>query len=296
MSLPALHIWLDAARPRTLPASAAPVLMGTALAQGDRGLHWPSALAALAGALAIQIAANYANDYYDYIKGADTAYRKGPKRATQSGLATPGQMKFATALALGLAVVPGLYLVWRGGWPILGIGLLSMSLTLLYTGGPLPLGYIGIADIFVLLFFGPVAVAGTHYVQTLQLSFAALYVGLAPGLISTAILTVNNLRDRKEDQRAGKQTLAVRFGPVFARWEYTSALIIALCIIPPSVCWWTSGHWGALAAMLLLIPSLKPMKVVWSSSAGEEMNAALAETGKVLLLFSLVFSGGWIAT
>ena len=289
-----IKIWIAAARPRTLPAAAAPVIMGTALAFGDSGFHAGAAVAALMGALLIQIAANYANDYYDYLKGTDTAERIGPQRATQAGLVTPGQMRFATATVLFLAALFGLYLIYRGGWPILVIGVLSMLFAVLYTGGPLPLGYIGVADIFVLVFFGPVAVAGTFYVQVQDISLIPLLAGIAPGLISTAILTVNNLRDIDQDRQAGKKTLAVRFGTNFARWEYLLSMMTAIVIVPLCLCMITGGRWGALAAWVMVFPALRTTRTVFTERNGATLNACLAATGKILLGFSLLFSVGWL--
>lgn len=293
MNRSSAQVWFDAARPRTLPAAASPVIMGTALAAGDEGFHAVAAFAALLGALLIQIAANYANDYYDYLKGADTSDRLGPQRATQAGLVTPGQMRLATAIVLFLATLPGLYLIYRGGWPILVIGVLSMLFAVLYTGGPLPLGYIGVADIFVLVFFGPVAVAGTYYVQTQGMRLVPLVAGLATGLISMAILTVNNLRDSDQDQQAGKKTLAVRFGVTFARWEYLLSMMTALVLVPLCLCSIEGGRWGALVGCIMVIPALRTTRIVFRERDGTTLNACLAATGKILLGFSLLFSVGW---
>ncbi|MBI3119171.1 MAG: 1,4-dihydroxy-2-naphthoate octaprenyltransferase, partial [Candidatus Hydrogenedentes bacterium] len=190
-STPSLKTWLLAARPKTLWAGVSPVIIGSAMAWEAGAFHPAAALAALAGAVLIQIGANFANDYFDFIKGTDTAERVGPTRVTQAGLVTPRQMRNATALVLALAFLIGLYLASRGGWPILLIGLLSIAFAVLYTGGPFPLAYLGLGDLFVLIFFGLVAVSGTYYVQALQLPLAALLAGIAPGLFSTAILTVN---------------------------------------------------------------------------------------------------------
>ncbi len=166
-----MRVWWEAARPKTLWASAAPVVMGTAMALADGALHAPSALCALLGALLIQVGTNYANDYSDFVKGADTEARIGPVRATQSGLVSPRTMKRATALVFLLTLVPGAYLVYRGGWPLVAIGVVSILCGILYTAGPWPLGYIGVADLFVLVFFGPVAVGGTYYVQAQELGW-----------------------------------------------------------------------------------------------------------------------------
>lgn len=293
MSASPVRVWLAAARPKTLPAAISPVILGAALAWGDGVFHLPAAFTALLGAVLIQIAANYANDYYDYVKGADTEERLGPTRATQAGLVAPVQMKRAMVLALAAAALVGLYLVYRGGWPILVVGLLSMLFAVLYTAGPYPLGYIGVADLFVLIFFGPVAVAGTYYVQALQLPLAPVLIGFAPGLLSVAILTVNNLRDVNQDRKAGKKTLAVRLGVTYARCQYLLCLIIAIVVIPAAAAA-VSGHVLACVAVLAAAPAAYCIRVVFTESDGAKMNDCLARTGKVLLLFCVLFSAGWI--
>lgn len=287
------RVWLDAARPRTLGAAVGPVLLGAAFAVDAGGAHFPSLLAALACALLLQVAANFANDYYDFLKGADTAARVGPVRATASGLVTPAQMRRALALTLAAAFLLGLYLVWRGGWPILVIGLLSMLFAVLYTGGPYPLGYLGLGEVFVFLFFGPVAVAGTAYVQTLSFDPLAAVAGIGPGLFSVAILTVNNLRDRDEDSRTGKRTLAVRFGARFARAEYALSLLVALLGVPALLCALPGGHGGTFAALPVLVPAAFAVRTV-SRESGPSLNRMLGGTGKLLLLYSLLFGAGWM--
>ena len=227
----AVAVWILAARPKTLWASISPVVIGIAMAFGDGGFHAPAALVALACSVLIQVATNFANDLFDYQKGADTEARQGPMRVTQAGLVTPGMMKRGILVVLTLTLLGGLYLIWRGGWPAALIGVLSVTAGLLYTGGPRPLGYLGLGDLFVLIFFGPVAVAGTYYVQALTVNATVIVAGLAPGLLSVAILAVNNLRDADEDRRTGKRTLAVRFGPGFTRAEYIIAVVVA-CILP----------------------------------------------------------------
>lgn len=281
-----------AARPKTLPAGAMPVIMGAALAWRDGVFHAPAFLCALAGALLIQIATNYANDYFDFVKGADDAERVGPARATAAGLVTPGQMRVAAAIVLLLALVPGAWLIHRGGWPILAIGVFSLAFAVLYTGGPYPLAYLGLGDLFVLIFFGPVAVAGTYYVQALEVTPTALAAGLAPGLLSTAILTVNNLRDIDGDRRAGKRTLAVRFGTGFARWEYAVCVAGAILGVPPLLAFMAGGHWTALIACVAIAPGVFAIRAVWTR-AGAALNPMLAGTGKLLVIFTLLFAIAW---
>jgi len=294
MSATGPKVWILAGRPKTLPAAAAPVIMGTALAWGDALPHWPSALCALLGAILIQVGTNYANDYFDFAKGTDTAERIGPTRATQAGLVSPTAMLIAMVLAFGLALVPGAYLIYRGGIPILVVGVLAIACGVLYTGGPYPLGYLGIADIFVVVFFGPVAVAGTYYVQTQDFDMLPVIAGLSPGLFSMAILTVNNLRDVVGDGKTGKRTLAVRFGPTFAKMEYLLSILVAALAVPIYLVWVHRDHWWALASCLTLIAALPSCWKVVAGRGGPALNETLATTGKLLLLFSILFSVGWL--
>ena len=286
-------VWWLALRPKTLWAAAAPVIMGSAMAQHDGMGHWPAALAALLGALLIQIGTNFANDYYDYVQGADTGERLGPTRATQAGWVTPETMKRAFILVFALAFLVGLYLIWRGGWPVLAIGLSSILFGILYTGGPYPLGYNGLADVFVLIFFGPVAVGGTYYVQALEINSTVIMAGLAPGLISTALLTVNNLRDITTDREAGKRTLAVRFGVGFARVEYLVSILIA-CLIPVVLVWKNQENHYSVITLLVLLMAFPSIKTVFRTSGSPLLNQVLADTGKMLFVYSVVFSIGWL--
>lgn len=288
------HPWWQAARPKTLWASAAPVVVGTAMALADGTFHAPSAICALLGALLIQIGTNYANDYFDYVKGTDTGERIGPVRATQAGLVSPQAMKRATAFVFLLALVPGGYLVWRGGWPLVAIGLISILCGILYTAGPVPLGYVGLGDLFVLVFFGPVAVGGTYYVQALGVTPEVLVAGLGPGLLSVALLTVNNLRDIDGDRAAGKRTLAVRFGRTFARAEYVAALLLACAGVPLFLWTHSGGHGFVLISVLALAVAAPTIRVVLTRTEGPALNGALAHTGRLLLVFSALFSMGWL--
>lgn len=286
-----LKIWLMAARPKTLWAAIAPVIIGIAMALRSGGMHLPSALAALFAAVMIQIGTNYANDYFDYKKGADRVDRLGPTRVTQAAMVSPVEMKTATMIVFALAILAGLYLVWRGGMPILVIGLLSIVFGVFYTAGRYALGYIGLADFFVLIFFGPVAVGGTYYVQTLQINWPVIIAGLAPGLFSVAILTVNNLRDIDGDRSAGKKTLPVRFGAGFARYEYLLSILIAALI--PAFIYFTYGIGVYGITTLLVLPAAIPALRTVFTGSGRVLNDVLASTGKLLLLYSLIFSVGW---
>jgi 1,4-dihydroxy-2-naphthoate polyprenyltransferase len=280
--------WIMAARLRTLPAAIAPVLIGCSLAFGDQNFHFPSALCAMLGAILIQLGTNFANDYFDFVKGVDNEHRIGPTRATQSGLITPSDMKLGFIITFALIIPFVCYLAYRGGWVFFVLGIISVICGILYTGGPKPLGYIGLGDVFVLIFFGPVAVVGTYYVQSLQFETHALWSGLASGMISTAILVVNNLRDHTEDAKVGKNTLVVQFGPTFGRLEYTFCLIIAFVI----TIWQAQTHTFLYIALLPFLFSILPLKSMWKES-GRELDKNLGATARILILFSLCYSLGY---
>ncbi len=285
------QIWLLAARPKTLWAGITPVLMGGAMAFDASKFHVLAFSAALAGSVFIQIGTNFANDLFDYLKQTDTRDRIGPMRVTQAGLVSPKKMKSAILIVFGLAILIGLYLVIRGGFPVLVIGILSILFGILYTAGPYPLGYTGWADVFVLVFFGPVAVAGTYYVNALELNKMAIVAGISAGMISTAILTVNNLRDYDTDKKSGKRSLAVRFGKKFAKIEYLILLIGAL-FFPIFLSITDPVHSPVLISLLsifVMVPSLKKVFLI----EGPELNLVLAQTGKALALFGILFSIGW---
>lgn len=292
-NLAAWKVWLLAARPKTLPAGIVPVMAGGALAFGDGGFHLPSFLAALFGSIVIQIGTNYANDLFDYRKRTDTSERIGPTRVTQAGLASPRQTATATIIVFALAFLAGIFLVYRGGWPVVIIGLASVCCGVLYTAGPLALGYVGLADIFVLVFFGPVALAGTYYVQTLDISWSIILAGFPFGMISTAILVVNNLRDIDTDKKSGKRTLAVRYGRAFARWQYL-AMLIGGAIMPVIIV--AAGHNSSflLLAALYLLFSRSAIKTVFTCADGKTLNNTLAATGRLLILYGVLFSAGWL--
>ena len=288
------RVWRDAARPKTLPAGCAPVLIGTVMALDDGAFDAGAALCALLGALLIQVGTNYANDYFDFVKGADTAARVGPVRATASGLVPPKAMLAATVFVFALVFLPGAYLVHRGGTPLLIIGVVSILCGVLYTGGPWPLGYLGLGELFVLVFFGPVAVAGTYYVQAQTFAWMPVLAGLAPGLLSTAILAVNNLRDIDTDRVSGKKTLAVRFGRGFARSEYVACIALGSVGVPLLLHLCTDGHWPVLVSTAALIFGLPLIFTACIHSGGPALNALLARTGQLLMLYTLLFSVGWL--
>jgi len=230
-TLSQLKIWISAARPRTLPAAIAPVLAGSALAWREGMFKEPAALACLGFALLVQIGTNFANDYYDFVKGADTAERVGPRRAVASGLVAPAVMRVAMWIVFALAFAVGLALLRHGGWPLLVVGVVSIASGVAYTGGPFPLGYHGLGDVFVFIFFGLVAVGVTFFVQAGHVSAEALLAGAAIGALATNILLVNNYRDVDTDAKAGKRTLVVRFGKSFARAQFAAAHGVALAVM-----------------------------------------------------------------
>jgi 1,4-dihydroxy-2-naphthoate octaprenyltransferase len=286
-----IGVWLEAMRPRTLPAAVAPVLIGTALALRDGEAHLGAALAALGGAAAIQVGTNFANDYSDFARGTDHAPTLGRRRLLPGGLVTARAMGRATLAAFAVAVVIGLYLVLRGGWPVVAIGVASILAGLLYTGGPAPYGYRGLGDLFVLVFFGPVAVAGTYYVQALSLSGAAILAGLAPGLMAMAILAVNNLRDADSDAASGKRTLAVMLGTRFARAEHNAAILLACLAVPGLMLALGMAGPGVMVAALALVPAWPVMATIRRETDPRALNAALGATGRVMVVHALFFAG-----
>ncbi len=284
-----VQAWLLAARPKTLPAAVTPVIVGTSVAIAAGAFHAAAALAAFVVALLLQIAANLANDVFDFRRGADTAERLGPLRVTQSGLIAPERVLFGTALTLSLAMLVGTYLVSRGGWPILFVGVAAMLSALAYTGGPRPIGYHGLGEVFVFLFFGLVAVGGTYYVQAGDVSDLSLAAAIPVGCLATAILVVNNLRDIDTDRVAGKRTVAVRLGRQGTVVEYR--LLLSIAYLTPLVLW-ASGVlsiWGWLPWLTLPLAVQLVRKV--STETGRQLNARLAGTARLQLLYGLLFAG-----
>jgi 1,4-dihydroxy-2-naphthoate polyprenyltransferase len=282
-----------AARPRTLPAAIAPVLVGTAAAVERVGeLHRVGAfLAALVGSIFIQIGTNLANDYSDAKRGADTVDRLGPVRVTSAGLVAPRRVLVATWLAFAVAVAAGIYLATVAGWVIIAVGVASIAAGVLYTGGPRPYGYAGLGELFVFLFFGLVAVNGSYYVQLEKLRLLPLGLSIAVGCLATAILVVNNVRDIDTDRRAGKRTLAVRMGRDGTRRVYMGliaaaylALVVTLLV--------NGGPWWPLLGLLSLPMVLRPASAVLTRTDGPSLNGALAGTGALLGVFSLTVSAG----
>lgn len=289
-----VHIWVMAARLRTLPASVAPVLVGTSLALGAGHFHPLAFVAALLGAIFIQVGTNLSNDYSDARRGADTEERLGPVRVTAGGLVPPSQVLLATYITFGLAVLCGVYLVVVAGPELIAVGAASILAGVLYTGGPRPYGYEGLGEVFVFLFFGIVAVAGSYFVQVQKLPWQAFACAVPIGLIASAILVVNNVRDMETDRRAGKKTLAVRLGRERTRKMYAGML--GLAFLSPPVLWLAGGMTPWLMLALLSLPlAVKLVGIVRTRVDGPALNGALARTGALQLAFCLLFSAGLLA-
>jgi 1,4-dihydroxy-2-naphthoate octaprenyltransferase len=265
--------------------------VGTGLAAHDGRLAVLPATAALVGAILIQIATNLANDYYDFMRGGDTRDRIGPVRVTQAGLIAPNVVRRAMMVVLAAALIPGVYLVSVGGWPILAIGLASLACAVLYTGGPYPLAYHGLGDVFVFVFFGLIAVGGTYWVQALDWSAGAVLAGAGLGALSTALLVVNNLRDIATDAAAGKRTLAVRLGPSGTRAEYGLLLAIA-AVVPPLGVAALAWPVAALGALLVAPLCWSPARAVAHHVDPRELLPALGATARVVAIYGVLLGAG----
>jgi 1,4-dihydroxy-2-naphthoate octaprenyltransferase len=283
--------WLMAARPRTLPAAISPVIVGVALALAHGAFALLPALGALSSGLLIQIGANLANDYFDYVKGADFEGRKGPTRVAQSGLIPLPELRAGIVLVFTLSVLIGLYLVLVGGWPILVIGIASLLSALIYTGGPFPIGYHGLGDLFAFLFFGLAAVCGTYYVQALTISADVFLAAVPPGALITAILIVNNLRDIETDRLAGKRTMAVILGAPATRVEYLAMLLISYLVPVLFLILGWSSAW-VLLPILSLPLAARLAVILYRTTDGPPLNRALAGTANLTLIHCLLFALG----
>jgi 1,4-dihydroxy-2-naphthoate octaprenyltransferase len=286
-----MRIWFMAARPRTLPAAIAPVLVGTALAGFAHVFHPLRFIAALIGAIFIQVGTNLSNDYSDARRGADTEDRLGPVRVTAGGLVPPRQVLIATYVSFGVAVLAGIYLIAVAGWELLLVGAASILAGVLYTGGPRPYGYEGLGELFVFLFFGIVAVVGSFFVQIGHLHWEAFALAVPVGLLASAILVVNNFRDIDTDRRAGKRTLAVRIGRARTRVLYAVMIYGAYVLVPVT---WVFGPLTAwvLLAWLTLPVAAPVVRVVRNRTDGASLNGALAQTGMLQLTFCVLLSAG----
>jgi 1,4-dihydroxy-2-naphthoate octaprenyltransferase len=291
VALGTVQAWVLAARPKTLTAAVAPVLVGAGLAAHHDAFAPLPVLTALLGAILIQIATNLANDYYDFVRGGDTAERVGPVRVTQAGLIAPEKVRLAIAVVLASAFVPGAYLVWVAGWPIVWIGLASLACAVLYTGGPYPLAYHGLGDLFVFLFFGLVAVGGTYYVQARAWPPDAVLAGAGLGALSTALLVVNNLRDIRTDAVAGKRTLAVRLGARGTQAEYALLLLTAGVVPVVGV---LAFEWpiAALGALLAAPLCASPLRAVFRHAEPKELIPALGATARVVVVYGALLALG----
>ena len=285
--------WIEGARPKTLIASISPVLIGSVIAFSDGFFSLPIFAAAFLFALLVQVGTNFANDYLDFLKGVDTKNRKGPRRLVQGGLVTPEKMRRVTFAVFGIAALLGLYLMTIGGWPIGFLAAFAILLGYLYTGGPFPLGYLGLGDLFVLVFFGPVATGGVYYLLAGKLSSIAILAGLAPGCLSTAILTMNNLRDYESDKKANKKSLPVRFGLSFGKWEFATLLACGIAV-PLALFAQGKSHPFSLASSLSFALAFPLIRNVFSFSSPEKLGPLFSKVGKLLTLYTLLFVIGWL--
>ncbi|MEW5733916.1 MAG: 1,4-dihydroxy-2-naphthoate polyprenyltransferase [Thermodesulfobacteriota bacterium] len=284
--------WIMALRPKTLPAGAAPVILGVALAYGS-GIHVPTALCTLVCCLLLQAGANLANDYFDSRHGVDGDDRLGPIRVTQAGLVAPGKVRASFLFCFGLALLLGAGLALRGGAGIVAVGLAALCAAYLYTGGPRPLSYMGLGELLAFVFFGPVAVAGTFYLQTLSLSWRAVFAGAGPGFLAALLMSVNNLRDIASDMRTGKRTVAVLLGESRARL-FSLALLGAACIVPAAYLCFYPGSPAVLLAPLSALLFFRDFLRVARGPLDARLNLSLAATGKYLFVYSVLFSAGVI--
>ncbi|REL24086.1 1,4-dihydroxy-2-naphthoate polyprenyltransferase [Rhodohalobacter sp. SW132] len=288
-----IELWLSASRPKTLAAAVVPVLTGAAIAWNHQLFRFDTTFVALFCALTIQVGTNFANDYFDFIKGADTDERLGFERATAAGLITPKAMRNATIAAMLIAFFAGLYLVWIGGWVVLLIGLLSLLFGVLYTGGPYPLGYNGLGDLFVFIFFGIVAVTGTYYVNALSWSVTSFWASIPVGALCVNILVVNNLRDIEQDRAANKRTLGVLFGENMLKAEYTAMLVLSYLSLSLMHVLTDASGWIYLA-YLTLFPAYKLNQTIWTNIDKKELNDTLAETARLMMMFGFLLAAAFI--
>jgi 1,4-dihydroxy-2-naphthoate polyprenyltransferase len=286
-----VRIWLMAARPKTLPVGLAPVLVGTALADAAGVFHPLRFVAALLGALLIQVGANLSNDYSDARRGADTEDRLGPVRVTAGGLVPPRQVLIATYVTFALAILCGVYLVAVAGWQLLLVGAASIVAGVLYTGGPRPYGYEGLGELFVFLFFGIVAVAGSFFVQTEDLVWEAFALAVPVGLLASAVLVVNNVRDLETDRRAGKRTLAVRLGRERTRMLFAAMVYGAFLLAPITWIFGPLDPWLLLPFLAIPLAALV-VRTVRARADGPSLNEALARTGQLELVFCVLLCAG----
>lgn len=290
---PDINVWVQAARPWTLGVAISPILMGTIIAHTESGIHWLAALAALLGGVFIQIGTNLANDYFDFKKGADTASRVGPQRVTQSGLIAPETVKKGFIACFGISFLLGIYLVYLGGWPIVAIGLVSLLMGVIYTGGPFPLAYHGLAELPAFLFFGPIACATTTYVQTGSWSTSSLIAGVSAGFFSVALLSINNLRDYQEDRKVGKHTLIAIFGRRFGVGEYGFSILTAT-LLPLVLIFMAPDHAMVGITAITSLMAIHALRITVHYKESSELYAVLKMTSKLQIIFTVIFLISWV--
>lgn len=286
-------LWIYAARPKTLFIGASPIFIGTCMAIKESYFDLATFLWTLLGALMIQIGTNYSNDYFDFLKGADTCNRKGLKKVLPQGLITPKAMKLAFIFCFSIAALCSYVLMQRGGVLLIIVGAICILFSILYTAPPFPLAYLGLGDIFVLVFYGPVATCCCYYLQTLHFSYEVLLASLAPGLLGLGPLNINNLRDYHEDLAAGKKTLIVRFGTTFGKIHFLLALL-ACFFIPPLLVLYTKTHLLCLAASVSLLTAIPLVKTAFFYRDESELNAVFIKTAKLIPIYTLLFCLGYL--
>jgi len=284
----ALKSWVLATRPKTWIASISPVLIGVSMAAATQPIRFSLFALTLLFSLFIQIGTNFANDYFDFIKGADTSARLGPKRAVAQGWISPPAMLIGTLLIFGAAFLIAIPLMTIAGWWSFPLAASAILFGILYTGGPKPLGYLGLGELLVFVFFGPIAACGAYFLQTGALHTSVFLASLAPGLLSCSILIANNLRDEKTDRAANKKTLIVRFGRTFGSWEYTAA-ILGAAAIPLILVLFTQAHWTLLSASLILPLSFPWVKKAFLCKHPLELIPVLQGSALLLFLYTLLF-------
>ncbi len=289
-NLSKFQAWILGSRPKTLPAAAAPVIVGSAVAFAEHGFRFWPALAALIGSLMLQIGANLANDVFDFEKGADQHGRLGPLRVTQARLLSPREVKTGMWITFAIAAICGIYMAVVSSWVILLIGVLAVIAAIAYTGGPFPYGYRGLGELFVFIFFGVAAVCGTYYAQTKTVSQLAWLASLPVGLLIVAILVVNNVRDYESDKAANKRTLAVKFGLEWAQKEFIVVTTLAFIVVTLMSISKIASPWVLLT--WLSVPLVFSISNSVLKERGKILNKTLAETGRLTLLFSLLFAIG----
>lgn len=288
-----MNPWLIAIRPKTLTASLAPILLAFSLALSEGYLNFPVLFLILLTTLSIQVGTNLTNDYFDYLKGVDHSKKEGNVKVLVKGWISLAEMRKAIFTVFFAAILGSTYLIYKGGWPIAIIAASSILFGILYTAGPKPLGHIGLADPVEFIYFGPVAVGGTFYLLTQKCPLYVLLAGCIPGFLSLALLAIDNLRDRETDRLANKKTLCVRFGAKFGQLQYIFCILLGF-ITPVALVAITQSHLYSLICFLTLPLYKKALDAVKNNQCKEELNQALSQSAINLLVFTLIFSAGWL--